>query len=199
MRIRGDSYGNVLYGTELSDLINGGGGGDYIDGGFGSDRLYGGRGDDFIVDGIYYADYASDTIGGGIGDDYIHTGTGFDTVIGGKGNDLLVTMGGVAYGDDQGPGARGQGRWRGLPRDRPARRLRHASNLDLAVATRTPSRSYSAKPTTAGRPRSPSPTSPLAATRWCWVRSNPMGAMMVRSSTNSTPTATACSMLATLV
>jgi Tol biopolymer transport system component len=89
--VRGTARADVIHGTDLGDLI---------DGGAGNDRIYGGGADDVLLAGggrdrIFGGD-GSDTLVGGNGRDRIYGGDGNDTLVGGNGSDRLYG----GWGDD---------------------------------------------------------------------------------------------------
>ncbi|WP_093536377.1 calcium-binding protein [Stenotrophomonas rhizophila] len=78
-----------IYGTELDDALDGGGGNDYLEGKGGNDVLLGGTGDDSL-----YGGSGNDVLRGGDGVDYLSGGAGDDELEGGKGDDQLSADGG---------------------------------------------------------------------------------------------------------
>ncbi|OAN80839.1 hypothetical protein A8B78_10735 [Jannaschia sp. EhC01] len=100
----GGSGNDTIFGNDVANMIEGGGGADSIDGGAGEDTLLGGQGDDFITGGDQF-----DQLEGGDGRDTLEGNMGNDTLIGGKDSDLL--NGG--NGDDLILGEMGADRLRG--------------------------------------------------------------------------------------
>lgn len=89
-----------IYGTELDDVLDGGGGDDYLHGNGGNDVLLGGTGNDNL-----YGGNGNDTLRGGDGVDYLSGGQGDDFLAGGKGDDQLTGDGGDdTYHYDRGDG-----------------------------------------------------------------------------------------------
>ncbi|MCB9978898.1 MAG: type I secretion C-terminal target domain-containing protein [Rhodospirillales bacterium] len=88
-----------LYGSALSDTMDGNGGNDQIYGHDGNDLLYGGNGTDSLYGGTgddrIYAENDNDTVYGDEGNDWLRGGSGNDTLYGGAGNDGLVGDAGV--------------------------------------------------------------------------------------------------------
>ncbi len=80
-------FGNVLFGWDGDDSIEGRGGADFLGGGNGSDTIYGGEGDDTLFGSLLLDD--SDQLFGGVGDDFIDGGFGADLLDGGEGYDFL--------------------------------------------------------------------------------------------------------------
>jgi peroxidase len=93
-RIEGSSGRDVLYGTEINDLMLGYGGDDWLAGGEGNDILVGGDGNDWLFgqgqDDVLYGGAGNDFLNGGWGDDLLVGGSGYDTLTGGPGNDIFV-------------------------------------------------------------------------------------------------------------
>lgn len=90
----------LMIGTELADVLDGGGGHDTLEGRGGDDQLIGGSGNDILRGG---AD--NDTLFGGSGNDELDGGDGDDLLVGGAGNDLLAGGAGVnTYGFARGDG-----------------------------------------------------------------------------------------------
>ena len=77
--------GDIVYGLDTPDHIEGGEDADLVYGGEGSDDLVGYAGDDFLIG----AD-GNDTVNGGDGDDRIAGGHGEDRLHGGAGDDILT-------------------------------------------------------------------------------------------------------------
>ncbi|MEP3831340.1 MAG: LamG-like jellyroll fold domain-containing protein [Rhodopirellula bahusiensis] len=108
---------DILFGSPLADVLNGGIGDDIIEGfagddilvgELGVDTLYGGDGDDLLDGGLgddkLFGDAGRDQLIGGDGEDTIRGGLDDDWIIGGLGNDKLfgdegqdVLWGGVAF------------------------------------------------------------------------------------------------------
>ncbi len=74
----------LMIGTELADMLDGGGGNDTLEGGGGDDELIGGSGHDVLSGGI-----GNDLLKGGSGNDELDGGNGDDRLMGGTGNDRL--------------------------------------------------------------------------------------------------------------
>ncbi len=80
----GSAFQDVLYGSDVSNDLNGGGGDDYLYGFGGNDILVGGAGNDVLVGGA-----GADVLDGGDGEDWFYV-DGLDTgVFGGAGLDRL--------------------------------------------------------------------------------------------------------------
>jgi Ca2+-binding RTX toxin-like protein len=81
--VTGSAHGDTLFGNNIANVLNGGGGNDILYGDDGNDTLYGGEG----LDSLFGGDGA-DRINGGAGDDVLTGGAGNDifafTEIGGK-------------------------------------------------------------------------------------------------------------------
>ncbi|WP_370470190.1 hypothetical protein [Snodgrassella alvi] len=75
-KITGTNNNDVMFGSVVDNLINGGDGNDIIYGNAGNDILMG--------------DEGNDTLYGGDGDDILKGGYGYDILIGGTGNDTLI-------------------------------------------------------------------------------------------------------------
>jgi Ca2+-binding RTX toxin-like protein len=88
----GTEGGDVRYGTEGADAINGLGGDDTLYGGAGADMLSGGEGNDNL-DGAS----GSDALEGGAGDDYLQDHDGGNYYNGGAGNDYLQGSGATDF------------------------------------------------------------------------------------------------------
>lgn len=71
----GSTFGDVLTGGTLADVLLGAAGNDTIDGGRRADRLFGGEGDDSLAGGA-----GNDLLFGGLGADTIDGGSGIDTL-----------------------------------------------------------------------------------------------------------------------
>jgi Ca2+-binding RTX toxin-like protein len=89
--LTGSAFNDMLFGSDIQNIINGGAGNDVIDARGGDDLLHGGLGNDTMLggagnDSIYDTD-GSNTVDGGIGNDYIVMGAGDDNVNGGDGDD----------------------------------------------------------------------------------------------------------------
>lgn len=80
----GGKNNDRLYGGSGNDTLKGEAGNDYLEGGGGSDHLYGGRNNDTLRG---MAD--NDHLYGGAGDDLLDGGAGNDVLDGGSGNDIL--------------------------------------------------------------------------------------------------------------
>jgi Ca2+-binding RTX toxin-like protein len=78
--IDGNSYHNVITGSNLGCILRGGNGDDTLNGGLGSDALYGDSGNDHLF--------------GGDGSDYLEGGAGTDVLTGGNGGDDYFLDGG---------------------------------------------------------------------------------------------------------
>lgn len=100
----GNSFNNVLRGTDQGSRLYGQSGDDTLYGGSGVDRLHGSSGNDKIYgrDGRDYLTSSSgkDRLDGGAGNDFLSGGSGKDTLIGGDGQDSIVGGSGddVIYG-----------------------------------------------------------------------------------------------------
>ncbi len=81
--------GDVVYGHDSGNTLDGLGGNDFLYGGAGDDTIHGGAGHDFINGGD-----GNDTLYGGDGNDYLFGGNGDDTLWGGAGNDVIYAGGG---------------------------------------------------------------------------------------------------------
>ena len=92
--IWGNGGADTLYGNGGRDLITGGAGDDLIFGGKGDDRLQGWDQDDLLYGGAgkdaLYGGAGNDRLYGGKGDDYLCAGSGFDRLHGGAGKDVFV-------------------------------------------------------------------------------------------------------------
>lgn len=75
----------LMIGTELADVLDGGGGNDKLEGGGGDDDLSGGSGHDILRGGS-----GNDLLKGGSGNDDLDGGDGDDRLVGGSGNDRLA-------------------------------------------------------------------------------------------------------------
>jgi Ca2+-binding RTX toxin-like protein len=88
-----NSNGDLDFGQEGNDTLNGGGGDDVFLGGAGNDILNGGTGDDNIAgqDGndVINGDAGDDLLTGGLGNDTIRGGAGDDRGLAGSGDDLF--------------------------------------------------------------------------------------------------------------
>ncbi len=73
---------DVIYGSSLRNILEGGNGDDRLYGRDGRDNLEGGNGDDRLFGGR-----DRDTLNGGNGNDLLRGGQGLDTLLGGKGTD----------------------------------------------------------------------------------------------------------------
>jgi Ca2+-binding RTX toxin-like protein len=82
-----DTPGNVLYGLDGNDLLNGGASNDELYGGAGDNTILGNGGND-ILDASDSS--GSNTLFGGDGQDYIAGGLGFDRVNGNVGADTII-------------------------------------------------------------------------------------------------------------
>lgn len=80
----GSASNNLMYGTTLSDRMDGRGGHDTVHGMDGDDLIQGGEG----LDQLYGGDGA-DTLDGGTGDDQLYGGAGDDVLLGGESVDTL--------------------------------------------------------------------------------------------------------------
>ena len=111
LNLVGTAEGDILYGSQLDDRIDGGagddtltgfGGKDLLYGGAGADRLDGGDGDDSLWGGSgndvltgregkdqLYGEDGDDTLNGGDGDDLLEGGAGNDRLYGNAGNNIL--------------------------------------------------------------------------------------------------------------
>ena len=72
----GSSGNELLYGSDVNDVISGNGGIDWIFGAEGNDTLTGGAGDDFLFGGA-----GTDVLTGGAGNDYLKGNAGADTFV----------------------------------------------------------------------------------------------------------------------
>ncbi len=81
----GNELNSFLYGTTVSDKIEGQGGKDTIFGGSGDDTLDGGSGDDTLFGSV-----GNDSLLGGDGRDYLYGSSGNDILDGGEGRDGLI-------------------------------------------------------------------------------------------------------------
>ena len=95
--VRGNRFGNFLFGGKGDDRVLGEGGNDYINGGSGDDVLFGGTGNDNFDagsgDDTIFGEEGDDTIKGEEGNDRITDGIGNNTINGGDGFDTLVLNG----------------------------------------------------------------------------------------------------------
>lgn len=89
-RICGHEGDDIIYGGNSADIINGGPGNDIIYAEGSADRIYGEGGNDII-----YGGQGDDDIDAGAGDDYIDGGEGKDLIYGGSGNDEILGGDGV--------------------------------------------------------------------------------------------------------
>jgi hypothetical protein len=83
-RICGHEGDDIIYGGNSGDIINGGPGDDTIYAQGSADRIYGESGNDII-----YAGQGDDDVDGGSGDDTIYGDEGKDLIYGGPGNDQV--------------------------------------------------------------------------------------------------------------
>ncbi|MCX8476819.1 MAG: calcium-binding protein [Sphingomonas sp.] len=74
--VTGSAHGDTLFGNNIANVLNGGGGSDFLYGDNGNDTL---NGDD-----------GSDTLNGGDGADRLNGGAGNDTLLGGSGRDVFA-------------------------------------------------------------------------------------------------------------
>nr|WP_283254977.1 DUF4214 domain-containing protein [Marivita sp. GX14005] len=93
--------GELVFGRDVNDTINGLVGDDTLQGDGGDDRLLGGAGND-----ILFGQSGNDILIGGNGDDYLAGGSGNDILRGGAGNDTLFGESGqdvfeIAKNDDR--------------------------------------------------------------------------------------------------
>jgi len=92
---------DVLVGTDMGELMNGGAGDDRIASGAGADQVNGGTGDDFVIAGpgadIVAAGSGNDTVAAGYGDDRIWGMDGDDALLGEAGDDFIAGQ----IGDDR--------------------------------------------------------------------------------------------------
>jgi Ca2+-binding RTX toxin-like protein len=92
-----DDSGQVVFGLQGDDILDGGAGNDYLNGASGADQLWGREGNDTLAGGtgndILRGDDGHDLLLGGDGNDLLYGGFGQDTLIGGDGDDWL-------YGDE---------------------------------------------------------------------------------------------------
>ncbi len=93
--VDGNSGNELLYGSDLNDIISGNGGIDWIFGAEGNDTLTGGSGDDFLFGGA-----GSDILTGGAGDDYLKGNAGADTFVFQSGDTGTDTIGDFDAGQD---------------------------------------------------------------------------------------------------
>jgi Ca2+-binding RTX toxin-like protein len=91
--IGSSSSGDILYGNELQNRLNGGGGNDRLFGGAGNDTLFGGNNEDQLYGGsghdLLRGGGQNDEIHGGLGNDCLFGDRGNDEMFGGNGNDFL--------------------------------------------------------------------------------------------------------------
>lgn len=93
---------DLLFGTNLANIINGLSGNDVIAAFDGNDKIFGGFGDDYILAGrgddqvtggdgndFLFGEAGNDVLDGGDGDDAMFGGAGADTMTGGFGNDWM--------------------------------------------------------------------------------------------------------------
>jgi len=85
---------DTIFGAESNDWIDGGLGNDWIDGGVGDDTLLGGPGNDRLNGAG-----GQDSLDGGTGNDTLIGGSESDTLLGGDDNDRLDGAGGTNYLD----------------------------------------------------------------------------------------------------
>ncbi len=90
----GDNDDYMGRGTDLDQVVSGGGGDDLIRGGDGSDTLYGGSGSDdlrgYSQADTLYGGIGNDILRGGFGSDRLEGNEGDDELSGGPGDDVLV-------------------------------------------------------------------------------------------------------------
>jgi len=99
----GNAANNLIYGTSLANLLQGGDGNDnlyayegddFLQGGAGSDKLYGDDGDDDLFGDAgadqMYGGAGADELVGGADNDNMDGGTGADVLYGGTGNDVYL-------------------------------------------------------------------------------------------------------------
>lgn len=97
---------DTIFGSNVGNSIDAGGGDDFLDGHEGDDALTGGEGSDTIfgADGndSLNGDAGMDELFGGSGSDWVIAGVGGDLIYGGSGDDLLVAGDGEdsVFGDD---------------------------------------------------------------------------------------------------
>jgi Ca2+-binding RTX toxin-like protein len=91
--LRGGAGGDIIAGTNESDIIMTGSSGDRVCGHEGDDIIYGGNSGDLISGGagndIIYGNGSDDKIYGQSGDDIIYAGQGDDDIDAGSGNDIV--------------------------------------------------------------------------------------------------------------
>jgi Ca2+-binding RTX toxin-like protein len=96
----GSAFDDSLYGDELANVLDGGGGFDFLSGWWGNDTLHGGDGSDSLFgdlgNDVLFGDAGDDVLFGFDGNDMLDGGSGGDALFGEDGNDVLV--GGL--GDD---------------------------------------------------------------------------------------------------
>lgn len=92
--VTGSAHGDTLFGNNIANVLNGGGGSDFLygdngndtlDGGDGLDSLFGGNGLDLLFGGA-----GGDMLSGGDGADRLNGGAGNDTLLGGSGSDVFT-------------------------------------------------------------------------------------------------------------
>lgn len=102
-QIEGRKYGNVIFGTERRDVLNGTNGNDIILGFENDDVISGSNGDDCIIGGpgndILHGSNGNDVILGNEGNDRIDGSNGNDRIYGGSGNDIIDANNGDDFVD----------------------------------------------------------------------------------------------------
>lgn len=84
-KLNGTSGNDLIFGLEGGDLIDGKGGDDCIVGGAGGDSLNGNTGNDKV-----FGEGGGDLVQGGVGNDYLEGNDGSDSLSGGNNNDTLL-------------------------------------------------------------------------------------------------------------
>jgi Ca2+-binding RTX toxin-like protein len=91
--IYGSQIRNLLKGLGGNDTVEGWGGNDSVDAGAGNDTIFGGNGNDVTRGGeghdLVQGGNGNDTVYGGAGNDTVHAGEGNDSLFGESGNDVL--------------------------------------------------------------------------------------------------------------
>lgn len=96
--MNGGDLGDIMFGGDGKDTMNGDAGNDAMFGGDGADTMSGGEGNDLMFGGnggdTMTGDAGNDTLFGNSGDDTITTSLDQDTIDAGKGDDLIIIFGG---------------------------------------------------------------------------------------------------------
>ena len=108
--LQGNDQRNDLFGGRGNDTLRGGAGDDTLDGGQDDDKLFGDDGDDVLLGGggkdVLTGGDGNDDLHGEAGNDKLKGGAGRDLLQGGKGNDRLDGGGGVdAFQFESGDGS----------------------------------------------------------------------------------------------